>query len=195
MVPNTESLKYKDIYIECFSLGSNNTYSDSDDVKTGRWKITNKNGDVFYFDNLKCHRENDPAVILKSGQKFYYQHGKLHNTKGEAVTGYNIFILPTFELKEVLSLGLHLPSNCSRFSDYKYTKAKENITGDNIRSILKKYEDVNKEDKIFVNCAGAKWVLISEEEKIFFLEGIRYTEEEWNKRINEIEEIKINEKE
>ena len=40
----------------------------------------------YYTHSGQLHREDGPAVILKTGSKFWFQNGELHREDGPAVT-------------------------------------------------------------------------------------------------------------
>jgi hypothetical protein len=49
-------------------------------------RFSNDNRTDYYDDAGEWHREDNlPAVILKNGDKFYFEHGKRHRTDGPAI--------------------------------------------------------------------------------------------------------------
>ena len=44
-----------------------------------------KNGDKYWYQNGKYHRDNGPAIIYSNRAKFWYQNDRLHREDGPAV--------------------------------------------------------------------------------------------------------------
>ena len=43
------------------------------------------NGDKFWYQNGKLHREDGPAIEYANGDKSWYQNGKMHRTDGPVI--------------------------------------------------------------------------------------------------------------
>jgi len=46
--------------------------------------IEHYNGNKCWYNNGKCHRENEPAVVFTNGSKFWFKDGNFHNANGPA---------------------------------------------------------------------------------------------------------------
>ena len=61
------------------------------------------NGDKYWYQNDKRHREDGPAIEFANGNKLWYQNGKLHREDGPAIeyaNGYKAWYIEGKELTE-----------------------------------------------------------------------------------------------